>query len=246
MHLPEGGFGLRLARLLAALLLMVAAMGPAELAAAAERQVEAVQRRLIELGYDPGVADGLMGPRTRTAIASLQRDRGLTQSGRIDAATLAALGLAKKSQPTSAAPEAPARAPAESSLIRYERIGWQGPVSAERVRERFRSSRDAPLRARTNEILIVPNPERIYILAGGERLGELPCDPAAGKVHAELLLYPGGPVLFTPLGDGGLCQLGLGIVLSAGRTLMLEKTTWKELSSPAGRVGLSGAGLEFQ
>ena len=119
-------------------------------------------------------------------------------------------------------------------------------MSAERVRERFRGSRDAPLRARTDEVLIVPNPERIYILAAGERLEELPCDPAAGEVHAELLLYPGGPVLFTPLDDGGLCQLGLGIVLRAGSTLLLAETAWAELSSPAGRVRLGERGLEFR
>ena len=249
MRLPEGGARLKLRRLFAVLLLAVAAMGFAGLVAAADRQVEAVQRRLVELGYGAGVADGLMGPRTRAAIRALQRDRGLNQSGRIDAATLEALGLEKSAPSTDSAPEAPAapvKAPTETSLIRYERIGWKGPASAERVRERFRRSRDAPLRARINEILIVPNPERIYILAQGERLGELPCDPTASKVHAELMLYPGGPVLFAPLDDGGLCQLGLGIVLGAGTTLMLERTTWDELSSPAGRVRLGERGLEFQ
>ena len=246
MRLPEGGARLKFGRRFAVLLLAVAALGFAGLVAAADRQVEAVQRRLVELGYDAGVADGLMGPRTRAAIRALQRDRGLNQSGRIDAAILGALGLEEETPPARAAPQAPVKAPAETSVIRYERIGWKGPASAERMRERFRGSRDAPLRARINEILIVPNPERIYILARGERLGELPCDPTASKVHAELMLYPGGPVLFIPLDDGGLCQLGLGIVLGAGTTLMLERTTWDELSSPAGRVLLGERGLEFQ
>ncbi len=221
-------------------------MGFAGVAVAADARVEAVQRRLAELGYDAGVADGLMGPRTRAAIRALQSDRGLTQSGRIDAATLAALGLEEAPPSTVAAPAAPAKAPTETSLIRYERIGWKGPASAQTVRERFQASRDAPLRARINEILIVPSPERIYILASGERLDELPCDPEVSRVHAELMLYPGGPVLFTPLEDGELCQLGLGIVLRGGATLMLEQTTWDELSSPAGRVRLGATGLEFQ
>ena len=246
MRLPEGRARRKLGRLFAAWLLALAAMGFAGVAAAADAQVEAVQRRLAELGYDAGVADGLMGPRTRAAIRALQRDRGLTQSGRIDAATLAALGLEEAPPTTVAAPAAPAKAPTETSLIRYERIGWKGPASAQTVRERFQASRDAPLRARINEILIVPSPERIYILARGERVEELSCDPAAGRVHAELMLYPGGPVLFTPLDEGGLCQLGLGIVLGAGTTLMLEQTTWDELSSPAGRVRLGATGLEFQ
>ncbi len=227
-------------------------MAPADFAAAADRQVEAVQRRLVELGYDAGVADGLMGPRTRAAIRALQRERGLTPSGRIDEGTLQALGLAPAPRTSDTAADAPApaaRAPEQifyRSEIPYERVGWTGPVSAKVVRERFHASRDAPLRARINEILIVPTPERIYILAPGERLGELPCDPAAGRVHAELLLYPGGPVLFTPLDEEGLCQLGLGIVLRAGSTLMLGQTNWEEFSSPAGRVRLGRAGLEFQ
>lgn len=241
-----------LRRLFIALLLAVAATAPARLAAASDAQVEAVQRRLAVLGYEPGAADGLMGSRTRAAIRALQRDRGLPVSGGIDAKTLEALGLEPAPETDEAAGRAPAKAavtarPASySSEIPYERIGWAGPAPAETVRERFRASRDAPLRARINEMLIVPNPERIYILARGERLGELPCDPGAGRVHAELMLYPGGPVLFTPLDDAGLCQLGLGIVLRAGHTLMLEATTWAELSSPRGRVRLGPSGLEFR
>ena len=205
-----------------------------------------MQRRLAELGYEPGPADGLMGPRTREAIRALQRDRGLPRSGRIDSATIEALGL-KVEAPASAAQGAapasdPARVTYHDSLIPYERIGWAGPASAETLRERFRASRDAPLRARINELLIVPNPERVYILAPGEHLPELPCDLAAARAHAELMLYPGGPVLFTPLDEGGLCQLGLGIVLRAGTTLLLEQTTWNELSSPAGSVRIGATG----
>ena len=237
-------------RLIVALLALIAATGPIGVLAAPDAQVEAVQRRLTELGYEPGPADGLMGPRTRDAIRALQRDRGLPRSGRIDAATMEALGLALEAPVSAAQSATPAAAPAEEtyhgSLIPYERIGWAGPASAETVRERFRASRDAPLRTRIDEILIVPNPERIYILARGESLSELPCNPGAARVHAELMLYPGGPVLFTPLDDGGLCQLGLGIVLEAGRTLMLEGTTWEEMSSPAGRVRIGATGLEFQ
>lgn len=55
--------------------------------------VEAVQRKLAERGYDPGEIDGLMGRRTRGAIGEFQRSVGLRDSGKIDDATLAALGL---------------------------------------------------------------------------------------------------------------------------------------------------------
>ena len=247
MRLPEGRARRKLGRLFAAWLLALAAMGFAGVAAAADAQVEAVQRRLAELGYDAGVADGLMGPRTRAAIRALQRDRGLTQSGRIDAATLAALGLEEAPPTTVAAPAAPAKAPTETSLIRYERIGWKGPASAQTVRERFQASRDAPLRARINEILIVPSPERIYILGprGTCRGAVLRPRRGQGACRADALPRRAG-FCSPPLDEGGLCQLGLGIVLGAGTTLMLEQTTWDELSSPAGRVRLGATGLEFQ
>lgn len=58
-----------------------------------------VQRALAALGYDPGPADGVAGPRTRQAIAAFQRDRGLQATGVLDAATLAALRLAVASGP---------------------------------------------------------------------------------------------------------------------------------------------------
>ena len=237
-------------RLIVALLALIAAMESVGVAAAPDARVESVQRRLTELGYEPGPADGLMGPRTRDAVRALQRDRGLPRSGRIDDATLEALGLALDAPASAAQSATPAAAPVGGthygSLIPYERIGWAEPASAETVRERFRASRDAELRTRINEILIVPNPERIYILARGESLSELPCDPGTDRVHAELILYPGGPVLFTPLDEGGLCQLGLGIVLEAGRTLMLEGTAWEDFSSPGGRVVLGERGLEYR
>ncbi|GIX11844.1 serine protease [Elioraea sp.] len=53
--------------------------------------VAAVQRALEALGYDPGPADGVLGPRTREAIAAFQRDRGLPTTGVPDRATVAAL-----------------------------------------------------------------------------------------------------------------------------------------------------------
>ena len=55
--------------------------------------VEAVQRELVERGYDLGEIDGLTGRRTRSAIREFQRSVGLPDTGQIDDATLAALGL---------------------------------------------------------------------------------------------------------------------------------------------------------
>lgn len=47
--------------------------------------VKDVQARLGDLGYDPGPADGQMGPQTRAAIRAYQRDEGLTADGQITA-----------------------------------------------------------------------------------------------------------------------------------------------------------------
>jgi len=46
-----------------------------------------IQKRLLELGYDPGVADGLMGAKTKDAIKSFQRDNSLEETGIIDEKT---------------------------------------------------------------------------------------------------------------------------------------------------------------
>lgn len=53
--------------------------------------VQAIQRKLNELGYEAGTADGLMGRGTRSAILTFQRDMGLTQDGQPDSDLLAVL-----------------------------------------------------------------------------------------------------------------------------------------------------------
>ena len=44
--------------------------------------VTRVQAGLTQLGYNPGPIDGVMGPRTKTAIESYQRDHNLPVDGR--------------------------------------------------------------------------------------------------------------------------------------------------------------------
>ncbi|WP_204275105.1 peptidoglycan-binding domain-containing protein, partial [Stenotrophomonas maltophilia] len=50
--------------------------------------VQAIQRKLNELGYKAGAADGLMGRGTRSAIIAFQQDRGLAATGVADQALL--------------------------------------------------------------------------------------------------------------------------------------------------------------
>ena len=61
--------------------------------------VEQVQKKLTELGYDPGPADGKMGKKTEAAIKSFQKDNSLPATGKIDDATLTKLGIEKPGAP---------------------------------------------------------------------------------------------------------------------------------------------------
>lgn len=63
------------------------------------RDLMRVQRRLKELGHDPGPIDGRSGPRTQAALKAFQTDYGLAATGAIDAETRAALGLGTKGSP---------------------------------------------------------------------------------------------------------------------------------------------------
>jgi hypothetical protein len=55
--------------------------------------VASVQRRLGEFGYYHGVADGVIGPRTSSAIAAFQSRNGLVVDGTISRPLLNRLGL---------------------------------------------------------------------------------------------------------------------------------------------------------
>ncbi len=54
-------------------------------------EVEGLQRRLDELGYRTGPADGIFGPQTQTAVRQFQLQAGLNTSGQVDEATAAAM-----------------------------------------------------------------------------------------------------------------------------------------------------------
>ena len=58
------------------------------------RTIKELQQALAKLGYDPGEADGKMGPRTLAALVNFQADHKLRASGEFDAATITALDLA--------------------------------------------------------------------------------------------------------------------------------------------------------
>ena len=51
------------------------------------------QTTLTKKGYDPGPVDGLWGGKTKRALQSFQKDKGLTVTGRLDRETRKRLGL---------------------------------------------------------------------------------------------------------------------------------------------------------
>lgn len=55
--------------------------------------VVAIQKKLIEKGYDPKGTDGVYGPGTKAAVKQFQKDNGLTPDGICGPATRKALGL---------------------------------------------------------------------------------------------------------------------------------------------------------
>jgi peptidoglycan hydrolase-like protein with peptidoglycan-binding domain len=58
--------------------------------------IVAVQRLIRAEGYDPGMIDGTVGPRTRHAIQMYQRNGGLRPTGEIDRDLLTKLNLADR------------------------------------------------------------------------------------------------------------------------------------------------------
>ncbi|MFQ5984951.1 MAG: peptidoglycan-binding protein, partial [Alphaproteobacteria bacterium] len=84
-----------------------------------ELDIRAVQQELSNRGFDPGPVDGLMGPRTRSAISGFQRSVGLAATEQLDAKTLEALlgaASAPPAPPVDIAPIKPDAKMAERSL----------------------------------------------------------------------------------------------------------------------------------
>lgn len=68
-------------------------------------EVAELQRKLLAAGFDPGVADGIFGPRTDSAVKAFQHSRGLVVDGIVGSRTWTALGVHVEGEP----PEVPIR-----------------------------------------------------------------------------------------------------------------------------------------
>jgi peptidoglycan hydrolase-like protein with peptidoglycan-binding domain len=56
-------------------------------------QLQSAQQKLQTLGYEPGTTTGRLNRQTRKALEAFQKEENLPATGRLDPATLAALGL---------------------------------------------------------------------------------------------------------------------------------------------------------
>lgn len=81
----------------------------AEGAGMTSEQVKEVQQALQDRGHDPGPIDGIVGPRTRSAIEQFQQAEGIQPSGQLDAETLTLLGV--EARPTDTPAASPPTAP---------------------------------------------------------------------------------------------------------------------------------------
>lgn len=58
-----------------------------------QAQTMAMQQALKDKGFDPGPMDGIVGPRTASALKEYQKSENLTVTGKMDRATAAKLGM---------------------------------------------------------------------------------------------------------------------------------------------------------
>jgi len=77
--------------------------------------VKAVQQALKDKGHDPGNVDGVLGPKTRTALKDFQKKEGIKDTGRLDQETMAKLGVDAKSSSAPSSSSSGSASPATST-----------------------------------------------------------------------------------------------------------------------------------
>lgn len=203
---------------------------------AGEPGVEAAQRRLAEIGFDPGPVDGFLGPRTREAIKAFQKANELKPNGRLDAKTLRTLFPGTSSGAISKV---------SGKLLSYEMLGWQGPQSGANALSRFRRQTGSLVMKRSASELIVPDGDGVYVISSGDAVPGFDCDPGRGRIEMEFMLGPRGPVVFRPLDGKGYCQLGFGILLEVGQRIRMAAANWNGGEIPKGVVEIGAKGLVY-
>lgn len=93
--------------------------------------VRRAQEALERAGYEIGVSDGQLGPRTVAAIRRFQSDRYLPLTGQLDDATAAALGVSSSNSTASVAASVPSISDPINALVQFrDRSGHPGVLAA--------------------------------------------------------------------------------------------------------------------
>lgn len=89
--------------------------------------VSQLQKRLNELGYNAGSADGIFGSKTLSAVRAFQKAKGLTADGIVGSQTIGALYSGSNSS-ASSSPSTPATpsAPSNTNITATLRLGSRG------------------------------------------------------------------------------------------------------------------------
>ena len=77
-------------------------------------QVKAVQQALKDKGHDPGAIDGVMGPKTRSALRDFQKKEGIKDTGSLDQDTMSKLGVEARTSGTSGSSTGTSASPAST------------------------------------------------------------------------------------------------------------------------------------
>ena len=145
--------------------------------------VQAIQQALNARGLDAGAADGLAGPRTKAAIETFQRDRGLAVTGEVTTALLDALRHA------GAAPTTDTEAAEGGGFVIT--AAWPGAVSQAM----------APPDAQDHMMnsMAAPQPDEIAAIGTPDRTALVPEAPPAPEAPAtaRIIMAP-APVADTP------------------------------------------------
>jgi hypothetical protein len=168
------------------------------------RAAMALQLALDRVGFSPGLIDGIIGPKTRTALEAFQRSRGLKPTGQLTAETRAALKVDEPGATTTyTITKADARqigpAPRDwTARSRLDRLAY--PSLDELVAERFHCHR---------RLLGTLNPGvRLDRLAVGSRLIVPNVDRTRPPARAERLVVDvARKIIEARTADGRVCGL---------------------------------------
>lgn len=115
--------------------------GPVLMQGHAGEPVKKLQERLKELGFDPGPADGIFGPKTLAAVKAFQQAKGLEVDGVVGKQTWGALGIVVTGQPHEARPASAPKYPEDANGVVQTPDGpmvrRQGKLIGAKVAEQF-------------------------------------------------------------------------------------------------------------